>query len=241
MFAMNAKIQQFFRKVGKIVLWMFFLLFVLSVFSAFSLRYISVRVTPLMLIRVVEQWCDGRSMKMEQEWISIDNISTQMITAVMASEDNLFLTHNGFDFDAIKKAHKLNEKGGKLYGASTISQQTAKNVFLWPSRSWFRKAIETYMTFLLETFNSKQRIMEIYLNVVELGDGIYGVESASQYYYHHSARKLTRLEAAMFAACLPAPLKSDPKNPSSKLSKKQLKIMKIMPKMRKTGWGCLAN
>lgn len=237
MFVMKMKLQQFFRKIGKSVLWLFVSLLVLSVFSAFSLRYVSVRVTPLMLIRVVEQWSEGKSMKLEQEWISIDDMSAQMITAVIASEDNLFLTHNGFDFEAIKKARNLNEKGKKLYGASTISQQTAKNVFLWPSRSWVRKAIETYMTFLLETFNSKQRIMEIYLNVVELGDGIYGVESASRYYYKHSASKLTRSEAAMLAACLPAPLKSDPKNPSSKLYKKQLKIMKLMPKVKKTGWG----
>lgn len=237
MFISKMKLRQIFRRVGKSVLWLLVSLLVLSVFSAFSLRYVSVRVTPLMLIRVVEQWRDGKSMKMDQEWVSIDKISAQMITAVIASEDNLFLAHNGFDFEAIKKARKLNEKGKTLYGASTISQQTAKNVFLWPSRSWFRKAIEAYMTLLLETFNSKQRIMEIYLNVVELGDGIYGVESASQYYYNHSASKLTRSEAAMLAACLPAPLKSDPKNPSSKLTKKQIKIMNSMHRMKKTGWG----
>lgn len=230
-------VRQFFKKVGKIALWLFVSLIVLSVISAFALRYIPVKVTPLMVIRVVEQWCDGKPAKMDQKWVSIDKMSSNMITAVIASEDNLFLTHNGFDFEAIQKAQKLNKKGKKLYGASTISQQTAKNVFLWPSRSWVRKGLETYMTFLLETFNSKQRIMEVYLNIVELGDGIYGVEAASQYYYKHSAAKLTKSESAMLAACLPAPLKSNPKNPSAKLAKKQMKIMRLMPKMRKTGWG----
>ena len=145
----------------------------------------------------------------------------------MASEDNRFIEHSGFDLEAIKKARDYNDhkKGKKIRGASTISQQTAKNVFLWPDRSWIRKGLEVYFTFLIETVWGKKRIMEVYLNVIEMGDGIYGAESASQKYFHKPAAYLTRDQAALIAAILPNPRKWDPSRPSAYLLNRQQWIL----------------
>lgn len=151
-----------------------------------------------------------------------------MVQAVVASEDNNFTRHFGIDFDAIKKAQKLNKKGRTLRGASTISQQTAKNVYLWPARSWFRKGLEVYFTGLIEIFWGKKRIMEVYLNVIEMGDGIYGVQAASQYYFRKDAKDLNRSEAALIAAILPNPRIYSAKNPSAYIQRKQGRIMRAM-------------
>jgi len=134
--------------------------------------------------------------------------------AVICSEDQNFLKHNGFDFDAIKKAMENNQKNSRIKGASTISQQVAKNVFLWQERSWFRKGVEAYFTFLIELFWSKERILEVYLNSVEMGNGIYGIEAASQYWFKKPASKLSKYEAVAIAAILPRPLKYQA-NPTS--------------------------
>lgn len=229
------------KKWGKrILIWIrnvILLFFVLSLFSVVLYRYIPVKLTPLMLIRLCEQSTSGKSLSMRQKWVPIENISHNMIQAVIASEDNRFLTHSGFDFEAIKKAEKMNEKGKGLYGASTISQQTAKNLFLWPGRSWLRKGLEVYFTFLLEKITSKKRIMELYLNVVELGEGIYGVEYASNHYYRHSAKIMTTNEAAKLAVCLPLPLKRNPNNLSSKMQHKKNRIENLMKKVDRTDWG----
>ena len=148
--------------------------------------------------------------------------------AVIASEDQKFFMHNGFDYTAIEKAMKYNEKGKKIRGGSTISQQTAKNVFLWQGRSWIRKGLEAIYTFIIEKVWSKDIILERYLNSIEMGQGVFGVEAASNYYFGKSSKDLTASEAAWIAAVLPNPKKYDPKNPSAYLRKKHSWIMRQM-------------
>ena len=205
-----------------------FIFFASSIFMTILYRFVPVPVTPLMLIRNMEQLSDGKELRLKKQWVPIEKISPEMVNAVVASEDNLFMSHWGFDFDAISKAKKMNEKGKKVYGASTISQQTAKNVFLWPSRTWVRKGLECYFTVLIEIFWPKKRIMEVYLNVAETGDGIYGVEAASRHYYKKSADKLTQEQAALIAASLPAPRRYNPANPTSYIRSRQKRIIRLM-------------
>jgi len=225
---------------SRLLIWtrnLFLFFFISSILSVLVTRFLPVRFTTLMLIRSYQQWSDGRSLNMDCQWVPLDSISSHMIQSVIASEDNRFMTHRGFDFDAIKKAKKMNKKGGKVYGASTISQQVAKNVFLWPKRSWVRKGLEAYYTVLIELLWPKKRIMEVYLNIVELGDGIYGVESASRYYFKHSSAKLTGKEAALLAATLPHPLAYNPQNNRKKILLKRDKIFHLSKKMKQTTWG----
>lgn len=203
------------RILGKIVL----ILFLLSLFFPLLYRWVNPIATPLMLIRKVK---GGAAI--QKEWVDMDQISPNLVVCAIAAEDNNFLGHNGFDYGAIERAQKENEKGRRLLGASTISQQTAKNVFLWPKRSFIRKGMEVYFTFLIEHFWSKERIMEVYLNVIEMGDGIYGCEAASQRYFHKPAVKLSRYEAALITACYPAPLKRNPGRPSAYLAGRAVHI-----------------
>lgn len=173
-----------------------------SVFLVAIYRAVPPPVTPLMLIRLVEGHGIGKS------WRPLSEISPNLARAAMAGEDAKFCEHHGFDWDAIRAAwHRYEEGTRHLRGASTISMQTAKNVFLWPGRDWIRKGLEAYFTVLIELAWGKARIMEVYLNVVEWGPGIYGAEAASQYYFHKPARALTVDEAARLAAILPDPLK----------------------------------
>ena len=156
----------------------------------------------------------------------------------MASEDQRFLLHHGFDYDAIEKAAKHNMKGGKKHGASTISQQTAKNVFLWPGRSWTRKGFEVYFTALIELMWSKQRIMEVYLNSIEMGDGIYGADACAEYHFNKTAADLSRADCALIAATLPNPRKFSSKYPSAYMRLRQRQIeqnMKFIPSFPKEG------
>ena len=155
----------------------------------------------------------------EKKWKPIEEISPYMYRAAIASEDNYFLGHNGFDVIAIDQAVKERKSGVRKRGASTISQQTAKNVFLWPKSSWLRKGFEVYYTFLIETFWGKERIMEVYLNVIEMGPGIYGAEAAAQHYFHCSAKQLSARQAALITACYPAPLHRNPARPSGYLNR----------------------
>ena len=179
----------------------------LSILLVIVLKWIPVPFTPLMAIRSIEQKSQDQNIICKHDWVSIDNISKNIQLAVICSEDQNFLKHNGFDFEAIKKAMENNQKNRRIKGASTISQQVAKNVFLWPERSWLRKGLEAYFTFLIEIFWSKERILEVYLNSIEMGNGIYGIEAASQHWFKKPASKLTRNEAAAIAAILPSPLK----------------------------------
>ncbi|TND07645.1 MAG: monofunctional biosynthetic peptidoglycan transglycosylase [Bacteroidetes bacterium] len=179
----------------------------LSIGSVILFRWVPIPATPLMFLRCIEQKFDGKEMHLEKDWVPFEEISPNLQLAVVCTEDQHFPTHNGFDFEAIQTALDDCEEGGRCRGASTISQQTAKNVFLWPGGSWFRKGFEVYFTFLIELFWSKERIMEVYLNVIEFGDGVYGAEAAAQKYFHKSAKDLSREEAALMAVVLPNPLK----------------------------------
>lgn len=188
--------------------------FVLSIVSVIIFRWVPVPVTPLMLIRGCEQMADGKGFTMKHDWVPIEEISPKLQLAVVCSEDQNYLKHFGFDFKAIEKAMKENEGGKRIRGGSTITQQTAKNVFLWQGRSYLRKGLEAWFTLLIEIFWSKERIMEVYLNSIEMGNGVYGAEAASQYWFHKPAKKLTKDEAAAIAAVLPNPLryKANPAN-----------------------------
>lgn len=199
-----------------------------TVLAVVLYRYVPVYITPLMVIRVVEQKSEGREIKMKHDWVPIDEISQNLVQAVVASEDNLFLYHNGFDFNQIEKAIEEHREGRRSRGASTISQQTAKNVFLWNGGGWFRKGLETYFTVLIELLWSKERIMEVYLNSIEMGDGIYGAEATAQAKFKKKARRLTKNESALIAATLPNPLRFDSARPSSYILKRQSQILKLM-------------
>ncbi|HLV70210.1 MAG TPA: monofunctional biosynthetic peptidoglycan transglycosylase [Xanthomarina sp.] len=196
-------IKKFFRFIFKLILG----LFILSIAMVFLYKWVPVPATPLMVIRSVENFQDDKPIFWKHDWVSIEEISKNLQLAVICSEDQNFLIHNGFDVEAIEKAYQDNKKGKRIKGASTISQQTAKNVFLWPQRSWLRKGFEVYFTFLIETIWSKERIMEVYLNSIEMGPNIYGAEAAVAYWYKKPASKLSQYEAASIAAILPNPLK----------------------------------
>jgi monofunctional biosynthetic peptidoglycan transglycosylase len=202
-----------------------------SVLAVVMYRYVPVYVTPLMVIRAVEQKQADKPIKLKHKWLSLDKISHNMVQAVVASEDNLFMEHNGFDFDQIEKAVKEAKSGKRNRGASTISQQTAKNVFLWNGGGWFRKGLEAYFTVLIELLWSKERIMEIYLNSIEMGYGIYGVEAVAKEHFNKKAAKLTKREAALIAATLPNPLRYNSANPSAYMRKRQRQILSLMDKI----------
>jgi monofunctional biosynthetic peptidoglycan transglycosylase len=174
-----------------------------------------------MLIRCIEQKADGKEMVLKHDWVSLDEISPKLQLAVVCSEDQNYLKHFGFDWGAIEKAMKANEKGKRIRGGSTISQQTAKNVFLWPGRSYIRKGFEAYFTLLIEIFWSKERIMEVYLNSIEMGNGVYGAEAAAQFWFKKSAAKLNKDESAAIASILPNPKKYVANPPSSYISKRK--------------------
>lgn len=205
--------------------------FVSTILVALIYKFAPVYVTPLMIVRSTEQLFNGEKLSMKKKWVPIEKISPNIVNAVVASEDNMFMSHFGFDFDAIEKARERNKRGGRIYGASTITQQTAKNVFLWPQRSWVRKGLEAYFTLLIEVLWSKERIMEVYLNVIETGNGIYGVERAAEIYFDKSASKLTKSQAALIAGALPNPLRFNPAKPSPYLYKRQNQILRVMSLM----------
>lgn len=186
---------------------LFMWLFVLSLVWVIAYRWLNPPTTYLML----RDRFDGVEVK--QDWAGLDEISRHLPRAVIAAEDARFCEHRGFDFEAIEEAYERNQKGKKVRGGSTISQQTAKNAFLWPGRTMVRKGIEAYFTVLIEFIWGKPRIMEVYLNVAEFGRGVFGAEAASRHYFKKSAKDLTRVEAARLAAILPQPIKRDAASP----------------------------
>ena len=208
-----------------------------SILAVVMYKYVPVYITPLMVIRAVEQKKEGKPIKMKHDWEPIDNISQNMVQAVVASEDNLFMSHNGFDFDQIEIAIEERKAEKRNRGASTISQQTAKNVFLWNGGGWFRKGLEAYFTVLIELIWDKERIMEIYLNSIEMGDGLYGVEATAQENFSKQARALTKREAALIAATLPNPLRFNSAKPSKYILKRQKQILSLMNKIEKVEIG----
>lgn len=206
-------------------LWLVFLWFNIISFSVVLLfKFVPVPFTPLMGMRALEHNKDGKEMICSHEWVPIDEISLNLQKAVIASEDGRFLEHSGFDFEAMQKAFKNNQKGKRLKGGSTISQQTAKNVFLWQGRSYVRKGLEAYYTVLIELIWGKKRIMEVYLNSIEMGDGVYGAEAAAKHWYRKDAASLTRYEAAGIAAILPNPRKYKASNSSSYINRRKARI-----------------
>jgi monofunctional glycosyltransferase len=225
---MKRVLKRIWKIALKIALWFF----AVTIFLVILFKWVPVPVTPLMVIRCVQQKSDGEKMKLDKKWKPLKKISPHLQLAVVCSEDQNFLKHHGFDFGAIEKAIKHNERSKRKRGASTISQQVAKNVFLWPGRTWVRKGLEVYFTFLVETFWSKKRIMAVYLNVIEMGDGIYGAEAASQAYFRKSANNLSKREAATLAVILPSPLRYNARHPSGYL---QGRIGWAMQQMR--FWG----
>lgn len=224
------------KKIFKIVRWTVALLFVSSILAVVIYRFIPVYFTPLMISRCFEQIEKGEDIKLYHDWISLEEMPPSMPLAVMASEDQRFLIHHGFDYDAIQQAARAHlEDGKKLRGGSTISQQTAKNVFLWQGRSWVRKGLEAYFTFLIELMWSKQRIMEVYLNSIEMGNGIYGVQACAEEHFGLDAKNLSRLDCALIAATLPNPRKYSSKYPDDYMRRRvrwidrQMRPMKPFP------------
>jgi monofunctional biosynthetic peptidoglycan transglycosylase len=221
------RIFAFFKKTIK---WIVVAFFASTILSVAVLRWVPVWFTPLMFIRLSQQLSTGKELKLHHHWIPLDKISPSLPTAVMASEDARFLEHHGFDYKAIEQAAMRNIKHPekRKLGASTISQQTAKNVFLWPGRSWVRKGFEVYFTTLIEIMWPKQRIMEVYLNSIEMGDGIYGADAVAQWHFNTTAEQLSKSQCALIAVSLPNPRKFNSANPSSYMLKRQRRILQEM-------------
>ena len=216
------------RRILGILLKVTLAFLALSVLSVIVLRFMAPPFSALMVERRIGSWFAEGKYSPTYKWVSLDKIAPVMSAAVIASEDQKFSDHYGFDIDAIQRAMGHNERSPRTKGASTLTQQTAKNMFLWSSRSWLRKGVEAYFTVLLETFWGKRRILETYLNIVEFGDGIYGVEAAAQYYFRKPASRLNSEEAAILAAVLPNPRRYKVKSPSPYVRDRQQWILQQM-------------
>lgn len=219
----------------KIFKWLVILLacfIFLSVIPVVIYKYLPVPYTPLMVINQVKYKSENKKVKLRKEWVPLDDISIYLQLAAIAAEDDRFIEHSGFDFDAIQQAYKNNKKGkGRLRGGSTISQQTAKNVFLWPGRSYIRKGLEAYFTVLIEIIWGKERIMEVYLNIVETGKGVYGAEASARHFFGKHASELNRNEAAAIISVLPSPRKYSVTKPSSFMTRYRAAIVRRMMRM----------
>ena len=210
-------------------------LILLSVLSVVILKWVPVWVTPIMVSRSIEYRKDS-DFHTKKKWCSLKDISPELMKAVITSEDNLFCEHGGFDRKAIEQAIKEKKEGKRLRGASTISQQTAKNVFTLHGRTMWRKGVEAWFTFLIETIWGKERIMEVYLNIAEMGKGVYGAQAAAQSFFGKDAAALTRREAATIAACLPNPLRMDAAHPSKYVSSRASTISRMIPNLKYPDW-----
>lgn len=219
------------KKVTSIITKIFLWFLMVTVLWVLVYRFVNPPITLLMIQRNIERSAEDKPGKMKKEWVDFEDISNNMKRAAVSAEDQLFLKHLGFDMKAIEKAFQSNQKGKKIKGGSTISQQTAKNVFLWPGRSWIRKGFEAYFTLLIEILWSKERILEVYLNVIEMGDGVYGAEAASREYFGKSCTKLTRSQAALIAACFPNPRRWTPRKPTTYIKHRQYLIMRNMRRL----------
>lgn len=220
--------KKLWLKFRNLILKITLLFFLSTIAVVFFYRFVPVYMTPLMVIRSIESAFGDKNDKLvgvDHTWVSIEDISPSMQKAVLKAEDYKFFDHHGFDWEAIEKAMKYNETHKRKKGASTISQQTAKNVFLWPKRDWIRKGLEAYYTVLIEFFWPKERIMEVYLNVIELGPGVYGVEAASNKYFKKSAKNLSPAQASLIAAVLPNPRKFRIDRPSAYVTGRQYRIL----------------
>ncbi|MGZ5278776.1 MAG: monofunctional biosynthetic peptidoglycan transglycosylase [Pseudobdellovibrionaceae bacterium] len=209
----------------KLVLRTVLLLFIASLGLVLLYRFVPVPITPLVMIRAASSVFQDKLLGMEKDWVPLEEIAPSMRRAVLMAEDYRFFEHNGFDFEAIEKAIQYNKTHQRKKGGSTISQQTAKNVFLWPSRSWVRKGLEVYFTVWIEAVWPKERILEVYLNVIEFGPGVYGVEAAAQKYFKRKAKDLNASQAALMAAVLPNPHLLRIDRPSKYVLSRQRRIM----------------
>ena len=219
-----------FRFFGKVLLWWFGI----TIGITLVYRFVPVPGTPLMLLRLLEEPMPGQQYRLYKDWVPFEEISPNLTKAVIASEDQKFMTHWGFDLEALEKAYKRNQKGKKRkLGGSTISMQTAKNVYLWQGRNLVRKGLEAYFTVLIEALWSKKKILEVYLNVIEMGPGIYGAEAAAQAWFGKPASKLSKREAARIAACLPDPRRRNPARPSGYVAARAGRIQGIMYRLPK--------
>jgi len=220
------------RLLFRIIKWIVIGFFASSVLAVLIYRFVPVKLTPLMLIRCIENASERKPVAIHHEWVSLGEMSRYLPVAVMASEDQNFRQHHGFDFQAIQDAAEEKLSGGRSRGASTISQQTAKNVFLWPTSSWVRKGFEAYFTVLIELLWSKERIMEVYLNSIEMGDNIYGAEAVAELHFGCHASQLRRSDCALIAATLPNPRKFSSLTPSRYMRKRTKQIehqMRFIP------------
>lgn len=228
----NSFLKKVFRWIWKTMMWFF----IISILWVLLYKFVPVPFTPLMGIRVLEQKMDGKEAILSHDWVPMSEISIHLQKAVIASEDQKFLTHHGFDIEAIQKAREANAKGKKLRGGSTISQQTAKNVFLWPGRSYFRKGLEAYFTVLIEFFWSKERILEVYLNSIEMGNGVYGAHEAARVWYQKKPADLSPKEAAGIAAILPNPRVYRASNSSRYINRRKANIQRQMRYLGDLSW-----
>ena len=224
------------KKVGRFIIFSLILFILFSVSGVVTYRFIPVPFTPLMFERLFEKSGKSTNIHIKQSWIPLKKMSPNIILAAVAAEDNNFAYHFGIDYQAIREAYKFNQQNRTIRGASTISQQTSKNVFLWLGRNYIRKGLEFYFTILIETFWGKERIMEVYLNSIEMGDGIYGIEAASQTYFHKHAMQLNRGEAALIAATFPNPRKRNPAFPGKYLIHRKQVILSLMDKIGTVDW-----
>jgi monofunctional glycosyltransferase len=199
-----------------------------TVLAVVALRWIPPVTSGVMVEKKLSALVAGKAYRVDYRWVPWSRISPYAALAVIASEDQNFPKHHGFDFESIQKAMDAHDKGARLRGASTISQQVAKNVFLWSGRSFVRKGLEAGFTVLIETFWSKRRILEVYLNVAELGDGIFGVEAAGQRFFRKPAARLAPAEAAVLAAVLPNPIRLRANRPSGYVEERRAAIMSQM-------------
>ncbi len=216
------------QRIGRFIWRTFLILFIAQLIYIIALKWIN----PPITLTQLSSWISGDGLK--RDYVDYDEMSYNIKLAVISSEDQLFPDHNGFDWKSIEKAMKYNKKKpGRIRGASTISQQVAKNVFLWQGRDWIRKGLEVYFTKMIEWIWGKRRILEMYLNVIEMGNGIYGIEAASKTYFKKPAKKLSRQQAAMIAACLPNPKKYNVKPPSAYMIVKSGWILRQMNNLEK--------
>lgn len=204
-------LRNLLRRLLRALLWFA----AVSIVLVLVFRWVAPPGTALMFERKVQSWVSGEPIDLQREWVSWDHISDDLKVAVIAGEDQKFASHWGFDIPAIQAALAFNERGGNVRGASTLTQQVAKNLFLWPGRSWLRKGLEAWFTGLMELFWTKQRILEVYLNSAEWGQGVFGAQAAARYHFGVEASQLSRQQAAQLAAVLPSPLKWNAGKPST--------------------------
>jgi monofunctional biosynthetic peptidoglycan transglycosylase len=219
--------------IGQWLLRALIYFFIFTIAWVLLYKFINPPITYLMVERCVERKMDGKDWKLNKDWKNYYEISDNLKRAAIAGEDARFMIHNGFDFNAMEHAFLKNQKSKRLRGGSTISQQTAKNVFLWGGRSYIRKGFEAYFTILIELLWTKQRILEVYLNVIETGDGIYGAEAATQTYYGTDCQSLSKAKAALLIACLPNPRRWSPAKPTAYIYHKQYLILHNMSNLKR--------